>query len=145
MRWRRAELRDKFESLVNKEREVHAFLDGFETSKQRLANEAAARCADVKELLASITKLEQLHVTASPTADKLQAVKDELEYKRAQKNNSAETTVRSNSVQTLSVLNYQIKAEAFFWILLLLVVVHYTQHLPVNANLVRIPLKALES
>jgi len=86
-------MRDKFEVLLAKEREVHAFLDAFDATRRGLADEQAAAAADARAILETITRLDALGNAVAPDADKLQRVRDELEYKTVQKHNSADTTV----------------------------------------------------
>lgn len=73
---------------------MHQFLDGFEAERADLTQQLTASSADVRSVLDNLTKLQHLSSAAAPDAAALQTLKDELQYKLLQTDNSATTSVR---------------------------------------------------
>jgi hypothetical protein len=95
----RDERREKFEALVQKEREVHAYLDAADAEKADLREEIANLSARIRHEVQLQAKLQVMGEGAAPDATKLQDLQRTLEYKETQAKNSEETSVRAHRLQ----------------------------------------------
>lgn len=90
-----AEQQQKYEALVRKQEEVHAFLDGFDSMQGGLRAGLEARAAEVRETLQKTATLQGVLAGATPDRAMLDEVKSALAHTSLQAENSAETSVRS--------------------------------------------------
>lgn len=114
-----ASRREKYEELVTKERELNAFLDSFPSKRAAKMGELQERSDAISATLERITKLEGLAASALPSQRKFREMKDELEYKKVQLENTAitqerlreELTARQDELAKIDTLEDKIQAE----------------------------------
>jgi len=111
--------REKFEELVAKERDLTNFMDSFPSRRAAKMDEMRAKQDAIVALLERINKLQGMATSALPSAKKFQEMKDELEYKRMQLENTQmtqerlkeELQMRRTELDKIDTLEDKIKTE----------------------------------
>jgi len=113
-----AESADKYEQLVRQEAELTDFIANFDSNKAKATNETRAAQAEALELLEKLTRTVEMSA-ALPSKNRYRDMQDELEYKKVQMDNAANTSdrlqqeknLRKQELDKINTLEEKIRVE----------------------------------
>jgi intraflagellar transport protein 74 len=109
---------DKYDKLLQQERELTEFIDDFEPNRAGVLNDCAAKQANVVQILERVSRHLQIKGNM-PNQRRFKEMQDELEYKKVQVQNAAMTSdrlveerqMRQQELEKISTLEDKIAVE----------------------------------
>lgn len=109
---------DKYDKLVQKERDLTEFIENFEPRRAGVLNDCAGRQANIVQILERVSRHLQIKGNM-PDQRRFKEMQDELEYKKVQVQNAAMTSdrlkeeraLRQQELEKISTLEEKIEVE----------------------------------